>query len=620
MEAYLLSGHQLVQYGAHLFQNKYPQKSYNTERLALYFFASNIALLAWGSHQLLQQALNGKKIIALSAVLGGIGFFSSLRKGEARPPSEFDISLGHIRTEEDENVKEVIYKSSLNYQTFVPLSQSCARALYLAQLTQAIGLLFYQKAHWTHPLLTLGICYHALRTRWVELSYQEPIETIFTSTPDPLHQQRWMFPTTYEATLKPTFAWTLTLDPAYFSFFTQKCVICMDHFADSYYCENRHRFCSQCLIQSHEQRIKKFAADRLKNESYPIEASFHYSSILLLTTHNRTTYALSGINREEAFPNCPECRSVPPDTTIHFKEGTVKKCNLPPPPHFWDLAPFVALCYCVYSLAHYHFACKQVSHPTLSRFNQAIYLLPLDLVAIGLLNQKEAVHNGMQPSIFDVSSRTKAIAAVTMMAILVFTLYRRNTANNDLSSLLSGKVAPENLKDLKITTSLPSKQHLLEGVLGAKFLITLAVASRSRNRALLLCAAFINALTLRQWMKGQWLRFQRTYDVSFSRYASTATPSFQFLVPYSIDPDQNTPSLRALVESIYDHTTHLFKESSWWATRYIGERTYLVYEATILPQKWLHRGIDLFEYLFSKGGTAYSSWNGLGSLLLKTKS
>jgi len=262
-------------------------------------------------------------------------------------------------------------------------------------------------------------------------------------------------------------------------------------------------------------------------------------------------------------------------------------------------------------------AAVQYTHPHLAGtlFSIQRMMLPLDALAIGGLVFSEA-------KMFQVATdNNKALNKAFILTIIlggVLTLYHWGETTPSLTSYLKEKVSQIQLDHLTIDGTPPISLRIMQWIYGSRFFLTLALATFSSNKKVLIAAAILNGVTALKLSHLTWICFQRIYqnEVGLPGNVSSVTTRFHFMIsnPQVIIP--NEEALKEILFNIYDYSSVFFKNSYWKAT-YYQYRT-LKIDVSIIFKPLNINGFDFFKLLQSWGGKASINSYGTGYLSFST--
>ncbi len=594
----LTAGYQLMQLGAYLYQNKYPKESYNTNQLALYFMATNVLVLAWSGYQ--QNPLIKKQIICLS-ILGGYLSGSLPLAGRLYKERDFQ-SLGKNTIEGDSFELAATISCEIQYQELIPVHQQLMRAVHVAQLIQVLGVLYLNKTspyHWMQLVGLLGTLSYSYKTKWVEISYQHPLPLSFQCEDEEFNPSSLglVDRKTYTSTLEnPTFSWRIALYPTLFDFSSEPCSVCNDSAANAYYCTNRHRYCHHCLIHSHIQTINGFATKLLTGE-YKIEPTFPFCNPDRFSpkTLYKTIYKLVGVSRDDSFPSCPTCRDVPPETTIHLKEGKVD-CSFPP--HIWESKRFWGIILSTYQIAKVALTALSFSNAKFISSFYWVHHLAIIPEAVFLL--------GIEPFLNDERLTEFSIKRfylfLGMFLLICWALSKKAPLPTDQIKKILSQSDLKNLDIIKGSNYHPFLSYYLTS---SVYLFFLATQSKLRKTPLFISIALVNAIAVYRLSDISSISFKRTYHHNLPSSVKSATVEFSILYPQKHLP---TISHDKFIKAVHEYTGRFFSGSEWGKKYWNGFKVdrSLRFDIKIIQNPFILEGIDLSDYIHAVSGTAVS--------------
>ncbi len=546
-------------------------------------------------------------ILALSCIGAGVYY-------------RFANSPSHIKSEQviinDANLGNR-NQGDVSVDRNAPKSQKLARAIYVAQIIQICGMLCFGKNRIESLIQLAGIVgtlFGASRMNWIEVSHESLGSLHFNHR---LPQNRFSSSSTLE---HPTISYHALL-PHNSSGDEETCSICLTNTPDSYFCSNKHPFCKDCLVDFCVSKVKNLATKILDGNRFG--ARFHYSKSEYSThyTYDRTAYTFH--LPENELPRCPICVEFVSHAFLTFKQGAVEiqkeeEVDNAPKSRFW------ASSYLLFSAIQLTMALVQYTHPHLAGtlYKVQKWMLPLDgLVMCGLVFSENKIFP---------DKKTALLTALALTAILAggITLYAYLKKPTSLISHLKDRVSKLQLDQLVINGTPPRIHRLMQGVFGSRLFFALAIATFSSNKKLLIAAALLNGATALKLAHVTWICFQRTFknEVGLSNYASTATPRFYFMIPNAKMMLPNDLALTDTLSQIYDYTSTLFKDSKWDVYWKVFRNEYgfetgrkLMFDVTVPPSPLSINGMDFIKLLHSWKGTAFSRYDGTGSLNITFK-
>ena len=580
------AAYQILQYATVYSESHHPEMTKDVHRITLFFMTTNAAFLLWNTVYPSNHLSKTKNwgILSLAGIGGGAYYYFYDPSTQAKEPV---------------NVEDVQGTISVNWNP--PQSQKLARAFYIAQIIQTLGGVFfgeYRAESLIQLAGSLGVLFEASKMHWIEIGHKSPVShTYYCEGPVfGLDSRTLENPTIFYHALLPHH--NVNLDDE------DSCPICLEDSPDSYYCSNKHVICKDCLIDHYIAKVKKLALQLL--QANRVKAVFMYENDSL----KEVTYKLHFSENE--LPQCPICREAASHAFLTFEQGKVvaHEEENAPKSSFWTSA------YLLFSAVQLTMAAVQYTHPHLAGtlFSIQRMMLPLDALVIGGLVSSEA-------KMFQVSiENNKVLNKAFILTIIlggVLTLYHWGETSPSLISHLKEKVSQSQLDNITIDGTPPISLRVMQWVYGSRLFLTLAIASFSTNKKLLIAAAILNGATALKLSHLTWICFQRIYknEVGLPGNVSSTT-RFHFMIPNPQVIIPNEETLKEILFNIYNYSTTFFKKSTWSAS-YDQYRT-LKIDVSVIPQPLKINGFDFFKLLQSWGGKATINSYGTGSLSIST--